>query len=151
MKRVIFIFVWFLALVMLPISYANASDDDVASTSFLLKAVVDTKTQQMQVFKNNELLHTWKTSTGRKGYQTPTGTFAPTWLSRHHRSKQYDNTPMPFAVFFFNGYAVHATTATHLLGKTASHGCVRLSKDNAKIFFELVQENGMENTEIKVI
>lgn len=92
----------------------------------------------------------WKVSTGKKGYATPTGTWSPTWLSIGHKSKTYDNAPMPFAVFFTGGYAVHATDAVAKLGQPASHGCVRLARDNAAMFFDLVDTYGKSNTKIVI-
>lgn len=91
----------------------------------------------------------WKVSTGKAGYRTPTGAWSPTWLSRNHWSKTYD-APMPFAVFFHRGYAVHATDAVAKLGQPASHGCIRLHKDNAALFFELVDTYGKANTKITI-
>ena len=92
----------------------------------------------------------WKVSTGKSGFETPTGAYKPTWLSINHRSKTYDNAPMPFAVFFTGGYAIHATDAVARLGNTASHGCVRLSKENAAMFFNLVEISGKWKTKIIV-
>jgi lipoprotein-anchoring transpeptidase ErfK/SrfK len=92
----------------------------------------------------------WKVSTGRQGYGTPTGAWNPTWLSINHKSKTYDDAPMPFAVFFTGGYAVHATDAVAKLGQPASHGCVRLASDNAAMFFDLVKTYGKGNTKIVV-
>jgi len=92
----------------------------------------------------------WKVSTGKQGYRTPTGAWNPTWLSIDHRSKTYDNAPMPFAVFFTGGYAVHATDAVAKLGQPASHGCVRLAPANAAMFFDLVKTYGKANTKIVI-
>jgi lipoprotein-anchoring transpeptidase ErfK/SrfK len=91
----------------------------------------------------------WKVSTGKSGYRTPTGAWNPTWLSPNHWSKKYD-APMPFAVFFTGGYAIHATDAVAKLGQPASHGCVRLAPENAAMFFELVRTYGKSNTRIMV-
>jgi hypothetical protein len=60
-------------------------------------------------------------------------------------------TPMPFAVFFHRGYAVHATMESHNLGHVASHGCVRLRPDNAAILYSLVRRQGMANTRVVVM
>ena len=94
--------------------------------------------------------YVWKVSTGKTGFETPTGAYKPTWLSKNHVSKTYDNAPMPFAVFFTGGYAIHATDAVGRLGKPASHGCVRLSKQNAAAFFQMVSAYGKWNTEIVI-
>jgi lipoprotein-anchoring transpeptidase ErfK/SrfK len=37
------------------------------------------------------------------------------------------------------------------LGRPASHGCVRLHPDNARIFFSLVREVGQQNTLISIV
>jgi lipoprotein-anchoring transpeptidase ErfK/SrfK len=92
----------------------------------------------------------WKVSTGKSGFETPTGAYKPTWLDVDHRSKTYDNAPMYYAVFFTGGYAIHATDAVARLGSPASHGCVRLSKDNAAMFFQLVEDYGKWKTKIIV-
>lgn len=94
--------------------------------------------------------YTWKVSTGRTGYGTPTGSFRPTWLDIDHVSKTYDDAKMPFAVFFTGGYAVHATNAVGRLGSRASHGCVRLAPQNAAMFYKLVSAYGKSNTKIVI-
>ena len=91
----------------------------------------------------------WNVSTGRQGYTTPTGEWNPTWLSIDHWSKKYD-APMPFAVFFTGGYAIHATDAVAKLGQPASHGCIRLAPENARMFFDLVKTYGKGNTKIVI-
>ena len=30
------------------------------------------------------------------------------WLDEHHKSKQYNDSPMPYAIFFNEGKAIHA-------------------------------------------
>lgn len=93
----------------------------------------------------------WKISTARPGYDTPTGRFQPERLETMHYSKKYDNAPMPNSIFFSGGYAIHATYDVKHLGRPASHGCVRLSPQNAKWLFQIVKENGMENTFIEIV
>ena len=114
-------------------------------------ATVSISQQRMvlQVVNDNGAGRTyiWKVSTGKAGYDTPTGDYGPTWLSPNHWSKKYD-APMPYAVFFNGGYAIHATDAVARLGQPASHGCVRLAKDKAAMFFQLVDEFGKHNTKI---
>jgi len=94
--------------------------------------------------------YVWDVSTGANGYETPKGQFTPTWLSKDHKSSQYEDAPMPNAVFFNQGIAVHGTDAVARLGSPASHGCVRLAQDNAETFFDLVEAYGKFNTRIVV-
>jgi hypothetical protein len=64
-------------------------------------------------------------------------------------SKQWDNAPMPHAVFFTReGHAIHGTNEVKRLGNPASHGCVRISPQNAATLYDLVSEAGLENTQI---
>ncbi len=114
-------------------------------------ARIDLSEQTMTVYVDEKLSYVFKVSTGRRGYGTPTGQWNAQWLSPHHRSKKYHNAPMPWSVFFNGGYAVHGTTEVRQLGRPASHGCVRLQPSNAKIFYQLVQENGKENTLVSIV
>ena len=109
------------------------------------------KTDQTMYVDTPEGSFVWKVSTARPGYHTPTGRFQPTRMVPMHYSKKYDNAPMPNSIFFVGGYAIHATYDIKHLGRPASHGCVRLSPQNAKWLYPLVQENGMENTFIEII
>lgn len=115
-----------------------------------LTARVNLSTQRMHVSANGKALHTFAISTGREGFLTPRGTFTPKWHAQMWYSKQYDDAPMPHAVFFNGGIATHATTATGMLGNPASHGCVRLSPANARLFYKLVTRHGMQSTRITV-
>jgi hypothetical protein len=94
--------------------------------------------------------YVWPISSAAYGYTTPTGTFRPTWMSRMHYSKQYDLAPMPNAIFFHRGAAIHGTQAIRQLGRPASHGCVRLAPRNAATLFALVNRHGKAQTKIVV-
>ena len=121
-----------------------------AALSANLVAQVSLSSQTMVVTQNGVVKHRWRVSTGRKGFGTPTGAWSAKWASRNHRSRKYDNAPMPYAIFFKGGYAVHATFDTKRLGRPASHGCVRLSPNNAATFYQLASRNGLSNTRIVI-
>ena len=114
-------------------------------------ARVSISAQTMKVYHEGRLLFTWPVSTAKAGKITPAGTYSPEFLSRHHRSRRYNNAPMPFAIFYDGNYAIHGTDQIKRLGKPASHGCVRLHPDNAKILFEMVKAEGMENTSVVIV
>ncbi|WP_235997028.1 L,D-transpeptidase family protein [Aestuariimicrobium ganziense] len=64
--------------------------------------------------------------------RTPTreGVFSVYWKSRDHHSTQYDS-PMPFAMFFDGGQAVHYSSDFAARGYAgASHGCVNVRDYN---------------------
>jgi len=64
-------------------------------------------------------------------------------------SKQWDNSPMPHSVFFIkDGHAIHGSYEVKNLGKAVSHGCVRISPENATALYALVKANGLENTQV---
>ena len=115
-----------------------------------VEATIDLSEQRMYVFQDGFMVHSWAVSTARRGYVTPTGSWRAKWLSRDHRSRKYDNAPMPYAVFFNGGYAVHATFDLKRLGTPASHGCVRLHPDNAAQFFSLTRQAGLANTRVVI-
>jgi lipoprotein-anchoring transpeptidase ErfK/SrfK len=115
-----------------------------------LIANISLSSQTMTVSQNGIVRYRWKVSTARKSYVTPKGSWSAKWLSRNHRSRKYDDAPMPYAVFFNGGYAVHATFDLKRLGRPASHGCIRLHPENAAAFFLLASQYGLKNTRIVV-
>lgn len=115
-----------------------------------LVARIDLTTQRLVVTENGKPKYTWSISSGAEGFNTPVGTFQPEWMSKMWFSRKYDNAPMPHAVFFKSGAAIHATQAIGSLGRPASHGCVRLAPANAAIFYGLVQRHGLVHTRISV-
>ena len=115
-----------------------------------LVAKVDLTSQRVTVIEHGKPKFTWSISSGARGYNTPTGNFQPGWMAKLWFSKQYDNAPMPHAVFFKDGAAMHATQAVGSLGRPASHGCVRLAPANAATFYGLVSRHGLKHTRIQV-
>jgi lipoprotein-anchoring transpeptidase ErfK/SrfK len=111
---------------------------------------VDRASQTMDVSVDGANLYTWRVSTGRPGYGTPTGTFRPQRMAARWFSTVYYNAPMPHAIFFYYGFAIHGTSDIARLGGPASHGCVRLHPRDAAVLFGLVQREGMHNTAIVV-
>src|SRR4029079_19157095 len=60
--------------------------------------------------------------------------------------------PCPTRFFFTQeGHAIHGTNEVRRLGKPASHGCVRLSPQNAATLYALVEENGLEHTQVVLV
>jgi len=110
---------------------------------------IDKTKQEMTVFLDGIEKYHWPVSTGRAGYSTPSGTYTATSMNEIWYSKQWDNSPMPHSIFFMkDGHAVHGSYEVKTLGKPVSHGCVRISPDNATTLYALVKENGLENTQV---
>jgi lipoprotein-anchoring transpeptidase ErfK/SrfK len=111
---------------------------------------IDKSSQRMAVSVDGTTRYTWPVSTGRDGYGTPSGTFHPRSMARHYFSRKYYNAPMPHAIFFYYGFAIHGTNDLARLGGPASHGCVRLHPSHAAALFALVQQQGPRNTRIEI-
>ena len=122
----------------------------IQSAEARLDILVDKATQRMMVIQNGYMRFIWPVSTGRDETATPSGVYAPQRLERNWFSTAYYNSPMPYSIFFHNGYAIHGSYAIDRLGGPASHGCVRLHPHHAALLFDLVQEEGPDKTTIEV-
>jgi hypothetical protein len=110
---------------------------------------IDKTKQEMTVFLDGVERYSWPVSTGRAGYSTPSGTFTATSMNEVWYSKQWDNSPMPHSIFFIkDGHAIHGSYEVKTLGKPVSHGCVRISPQNAAMLYDLVAKTGLKNTQV---
>ena len=113
---------------------------------------IDKATQQMTVDIDGATRWIWPVSTGRRGYETPAGSFRPFRLEEDHYSKEWDEAPMPYSIFFTgDGHAIHGSYETRRLGRPASHGCVRLAPKHAEKLFTLVKREGLANARVLVL
>jgi lipoprotein-anchoring transpeptidase ErfK/SrfK len=111
---------------------------------------IDKYSQRMAVSIDGYARYNWPVSTGRDGYGTPSGVFRPQTMARSWFSRKYYNSPMPHAIFFYHGFAIHGTYELSRLGGPASHGCVRLHPSHAAALFSLIQRDGRGNTRIVI-
>jgi hypothetical protein len=112
---------------------------------------IDKSTQQMTVAVDGAQRYVWPVSTGRHGYDTPSGAFKVNRMDADHFSQEWDNAPMPHTMFFdLHGHAIHGFFDVKHLGLPVSHGCVRLSPANATTLFSLVKAEGMANTSVVI-
>jgi lipoprotein-anchoring transpeptidase ErfK/SrfK len=111
-------------------------------------AKVDLSDQQMNVYVDGKLKHSWSIASGRSGFETPTGNYRPQRLERDWYSRQYDDAAMPYSVFFKAGYAIHGGYGR--MGRPASHGCIRLTTSNAAKLFKLIESHGAGSTRIVI-
>jgi hypothetical protein len=110
---------------------------------------IDKSQQKMTVSLDGVEKYVWPVSTGVAGYSTPSGTYTATSMNEIWYSKEWDNAPMPHSIFFRkDGYAIHGTYEGKSLGRPASHGCVRISRENAATLYALVKKIGLKNTEV---
>lgn len=114
----------------------------VAPSQAGVVAQIDQSRQRMRVVVDGRTAYDWPVSTARRGYSTPNGSFRVGLMAPMWRSHKYHGSPMPHAMFFRGGYAIHGTYATGALGRRASHGCIRLAPGNAAALFSLARGHG---------
>ncbi len=89
-----------------------------------LVMVVSLDEQQLYVYRNGVAIGVSPVSSGKPGYDTPTGVYTILQKEREHYSNLYDDAPMPYMQrLTWGGVALHAGS---LPGRAASHGCIRL-------------------------
>jgi lipoprotein-anchoring transpeptidase ErfK/SrfK len=102
-----------------------------------VEVVVSIPLQRAYVYRGGTLIGVTTVSTGRRGHETPTGTFPILQKRREHYSNLYNNAPMPFMQrLTWDGIALHAG---QIPGRPASHGCVRLPLAFARHLFGATQ------------
>ena len=102
------------------------------SESGPVAVIVSLRDQLAFVYRNGIRIGVTTVSTGRKGYETPTGVFTILSKEKMHHSRAYNNAAMPDSQFFFGGCALHAGG---LPGYPSSHGCVHLPRKFADLLF----------------
>ena len=101
---------------------------------------VDLGRQRATVYRNGVRIGVSTISSGKDGYETPTGVFTILEKDKDHRSRTYDDAPMPYQQrLTWKGVAMHAG---NLPGFPASHGCVRLPMEFAKKLFTITPMGG---------
>jgi lipoprotein-anchoring transpeptidase ErfK/SrfK len=112
---------------------ATPAQAQTASTpcSPAARACVDLSTQQAWLAQNGVLVYgPVQVRTGKASAPTDPGTFRVTWKDLNHRSKEFNDAPMPYSVFFNGGDALHEGSLT-----VPSNGCVHLSPSAARTFY----------------
>ncbi|MBV7256598.1 L,D-transpeptidase [Pacificimonas sp. WHA3] len=95
--------------------------------------VISRPLQRAYVYRNGVPIGISTVSTGRKGHETPTGLFTVLQKRVEHYSNLYNNAPMPYMQrLTWGGVALHAG---NLPGYPASHGCIRLPHEFARLLY----------------
>ncbi len=95
--------------------------------------VISLATQRAVLYRNGIPIGITTVSTGRPGHRTPTGIFTVLERDVEHYSSLYNSAPMPFMQrLTWGGVALHGG---HLPGYPASHGCIRLPHEFARLLF----------------
>jgi L,D-transpeptidase catalytic domain len=108
-----------------------------AASTGPLFLVIDLTRQRAMLYRDGVPIAASTISTGSKGRETPTGMFTILQKEVVHRSRTYDDAPMPYMQrLTAKGVAMHAG---NLPGYPASHGCIRLPKVFAKLLFGVTE------------
>ena len=99
-----------------------------------LVMVISITEQRAYLYRNGFRIAVSTVSTGKKGKETPTGVFTILQKNKDHHSSLYNDASMPFMQrLTWDGVALHAGK---LPGYPASHGCVRLPYEFARLLFD---------------
>ena len=87
---------------------------------------VDKRIDKLYYVVDSAVVRTYDARFGCAATRTREGQFSVLWKSRHHVSSIY-HTPMPYAMFFSGGQAVHYSADFAARGyRGCSHGCVNI-------------------------
>lgn len=138
-------------------SSMNLVDPDFAGAK---KIVVDLSEQKMYLKLGDEVLKTFRVSTGKARTPTPVGTTRIQFKQEVRVAGSYPHYIMPkFMQFRRGGYGIHALPslandrgvywreALNHIGTPRSHGCIRLLPEDANFAFEFTDVG----TEVQVV
>lgn len=101
---------------------------------------VDLSRQLVSVYRNGVRIGVATASSGRRGYETPTGVFTILQKKARHRSNRYNNAPMPYMLrLTWDGIALHGGSVRD---RPVSHGCIRLPMAFARDLFRITPMGG---------
>lgn len=93
-------------------------------------ACVSISRQRAWLVRDGRVAMSVPVQTGKAGSTTPVGRFAVLSKDVDHRSREFDDAPMPYSVFFYPGDAFHTGSLSR-----RSNGCVHLGDAAARTFF----------------
>jgi lipoprotein-anchoring transpeptidase ErfK/SrfK len=98
-------------------------------------ACIELSSQQTWLISNGAVTYgPVPITSGRPGYETPTGYFPVLHKVKHEVSRPYNNAPMPNSVYFTSyGIAFHQGSLVE-----ASHGCIHLSWEASQTYFDFL-------------
>jgi hypothetical protein len=146
----------------IPVTYKKRLVQGVAALAFIglsassalamkINILVDKVSQHMHVSIDGVQTYDWLVSTGGQTFDTPSGHYHIFRMEKEHFSKEWDDAPMPYSMFFTGiGHAIHGSYHVKALGTRASHGCVRLAPENAAVLFALIEKAGFKNNTVDI-
>lgn len=95
---------------------------------------IDLSAQRLFAWEGKKLVHSFRISTGKRSTPTPVGKFKISSKYRLNRMRGpgYDIPDVPYAMYFYKGYAIHGVYWHNRFGTPVSHGCVNLPVSQAR-------------------
>jgi len=127
-----------LALIAAPASAAEGAKPEVA------RIIINLATQRLYALDfDGFVVLEYPVSTGKAGYGTPTGSYKVHTKSVAAFSRKYSATMTHWMAITGDGsYGMHGLLGRsyyRLIGRPASHGCIRLRREDAAELFEYVK------------
>jgi lipoprotein-anchoring transpeptidase ErfK/SrfK len=130
----------FLAILTLATVGASAANDP-------RKLVISLADHKLAVVEDGRAVKVYSIAVGKPSTPSPTGTFEiiervanPTWYGPHQVVAPGPGNPLGtrWMGLSYKGYGIHGTNAPRSIGRSASHGCIRMRTQDVEELFELV-------------
>ncbi len=101
------------------------------------RIVIDLSQQRLYAWQGKRLIYSFRVSTGKRSTPTPRGRFRIRSKYRYNRmrGRGYDIPNVPYAMYFYRGYAIHGAFWHNRFGTPVSRGCVNLRVHHARRLF----------------
>jgi lipoprotein-anchoring transpeptidase ErfK/SrfK len=137
----------------------SCSEADADTADPPVRLAADLSDRTLSVVEQGEVTRTYRIAVGLPRYPTPTGSFQtgriewnPKWTpppSEWARNAKPQppgspNNPMQGVKIYFKApyYFIHGTNDPESIGYAASHGCIRMTADDAMSLAQLIESTG---------
>lgn len=108
---------------------------------------IDLSEQRLTAYENGEPINTYLVSTGLSRTPTVKGQFR-IWITLRYDDMSgpgYDLKDVPYVMYFYQGYGLHAAPWHNNFGNPMSHGCVNQTMEDAAWLFEFAEVGTLVN------
>jgi len=95
---------------------------------------IDLSQQRLRAWEGKKLVYSFRVSTGKRATPTPVGRYRinSKYRINRMRGRGYDIPDVPYAMYFYQGYAIHGAYWHNRFGTPVSHGCINLPVQQAR-------------------
>ncbi len=113
-------------------------DAPEATVTFGKQIIVSISKSRIYAYENGEMIRTTLVSTGLPATPTVLGNFTVErkYASQIMSGPDYYLPNVEWISYFYSGYAIHGTYWHNNFGQPMSHGCVNLTNEEAKWFYD---------------